>query len=36
MKIALVCPYDFSRPGGVKVHISYLARHLRELSLIHI
>lgn len=32
MKIALVCPYDFSRPGGVKVHISYLARHLRELG----
>ncbi|WP_462247418.1 glycosyltransferase family 4 protein [Ekhidna sp.] len=28
MKIALVCPYDFSRPGGVKSHIVSLAKHL--------
>ncbi|WP_421872883.1 glycosyltransferase family 4 protein [Marinoscillum sp.] len=29
MKIAQVCPYDFSRPGGVKNHIESLSRHLR-------
>ena len=28
MKIALVCPYDFSRPGGVKSHIVSLSIHL--------
>lgn len=28
MKIALVCPYDWSRPGGVRVHVESLARHL--------
>ncbi len=28
MKIALVCPYDFSRPGGVKSHIVSLSKHL--------
>ena len=28
MKVALVCPYDFSRPGGVKSHIVSLAKHL--------
>ncbi|MCV9387244.1 glycosyltransferase family 4 protein [Reichenbachiella ulvae] len=28
MKIAQVCPYDFSRPGGVKNHIESLTRYL--------
>ncbi len=28
MKIAQVCPYDFSRPGGVKSHIESLAKYL--------
>lgn len=28
MKIALVCPYDFSRPGGVKSHIVSLGKYL--------
>lgn len=28
MKIALVCPYDFSRPGGVKSHIVSLSKYL--------
>lgn len=30
MKIALVCPYDWSRPGGVKDHVENLARYLHE------
>ena len=30
MKIALVCPYDFSRPGGVKSHIVVLSKYLRK------
>ncbi len=29
MKIAQVCPYDFSRPGGVKNHIESLSKHLK-------
>ena len=29
MKILQVCPYDFSRPGGVKTHISGLTKALR-------
>lgn len=29
MKIAQVCPYDFSRPGGVKNHIESLSKYLR-------
>lgn len=29
MKIAQVCPYDFSRPGGVKNHIIGLTNALR-------
>ena len=28
MKIALVCPYDWSRHGGVRAHVSSLARQL--------
>lgn len=28
MKIALVCPYDWSRPGGVRAHVVNLARTL--------
>ena len=30
MKIAQVCPYDFSRPGGVKSHILSLSKYLRK------
>ena len=29
MKIGLVSPYDYSHPGGVIVHVSYLAHYLR-------
>ncbi|CAN0308666.1 unnamed protein product, partial [Chrysoparadoxa australica] len=32
MKIAQVCPYDFSRPGGVKNHITSLSKELRLLG----
>ncbi len=32
MKIAQVCPYDFSRPGGVKNHIESLSKYLRRLG----
>ena len=28
MKIALVCPYDWSKPGGVKAHVANLAEFL--------
>ena len=28
MRIALVCPYDWSRPGGVQAHVAQLATHL--------
>ena len=28
MKIGLVSPYDYSHPGGVINHVSYLAHHL--------
>ncbi len=28
MKIALVCPYDWSKPGGVRSHVASLAAHL--------
>lgn len=28
MKIALVCPYDWSRPGGVRAHVENLAAQL--------
>jgi len=32
MKIGLVSPYDYSHPGGVINHVSYLAHHLRLLG----
>ena len=32
MKIAQVCPYDFSRPGGVKSHILSLSKQLSLLG----
>jgi phosphatidylinositol alpha-mannosyltransferase len=32
LKIALVSPYDFSYPGGVIVHISYLEHHFTRLG----
>ena len=32
MKIAQVCPYDFTRHGGVKTHILQLAEALRKLG----
>jgi phosphatidylinositol alpha-mannosyltransferase len=30
VKIALVCPYDWSKPGGVKAHVSNLAEFLLD------
>ncbi|WP_370326803.1 glycosyltransferase family 4 protein [Euzebya sp.] len=30
MKVALVCPYDWSKPGGVKAHVANLAEFLLE------
>ena len=30
MRIALVCPYAWDRPGGVQTHVRSLARALRE------
>ena len=30
MKVALVCPYDWSKPGGVKAHVANLAEYLLE------
>jgi phosphatidylinositol alpha-mannosyltransferase len=32
MKVAIVCPYDIHRPGGVQTHIRDCARTLRELG----
>ncbi len=32
MKIAQVCPYDFSRPGGVKSHILSLSKYLAKVG----
>jgi phosphatidylinositol alpha-mannosyltransferase len=28
VRIALVCPYDWTRPGGVQAHVAQLATHL--------
>src|SRR5690606_37382031 len=28
VKIALVCPYDWAKPGGVRAHVASLADHL--------
>jgi phosphatidyl-myo-inositol alpha-mannosyltransferase len=30
VKVALVCPYDWSKPGGVKAHVANLAEYLLE------
>lgn len=30
MKIALVCPYDWAKPGGVRAHVADLASHLMD------
>jgi phosphatidylinositol alpha-mannosyltransferase len=30
VKIALVCPYDWSRHGGVRAHVAALAEYLRD------
>ncbi|MBL7125222.1 MAG: glycosyltransferase family 4 protein [Dehalococcoidales bacterium] len=32
MKIALVSPYDFTYPGGVTLHISYLERYFTRMG----
>ena len=32
MKIAMVCPYDFTWPGGVTAHVEQLARELGRLG----
>ena len=32
MKIGLISPYDYSSPGGVVVHISFLARYFRQMG----
>lgn len=32
MRVALVCPYDLSVPGGVQAHVRDLAASLRELG----
>lgn len=32
MKIGIVCPYDWSTPGGVQIHIRDLAMRLRDLG----
>jgi len=32
VKIALVSPYDFAYPGGVYIHISYLAHHFTRMG----
>ncbi len=30
MRVALVCPYDWGRPGGVRTHVAGLAAELRS------
>lgn len=30
MKVALICPYDWSTPGGVKAHVANLAEYLLD------
>lgn len=32
MKIALVCPYDYARPGGVQDHVAHLDREFRRVG----
>jgi len=32
MKIGLVCPYDYPFPGGVAIHVSYLARYFLSMG----
>ena len=33
MKVGIVCPYDWSSPGGVQVHIRDLAVALQRLPI---
>ena len=32
MKVAMICPYSMSRPGGVQGQVLGLARELRQLD----
>ncbi len=32
MRVALVCPYDLDRPGGVQEHVALLAEQLRSVG----
>ncbi|MFT5563679.1 MAG: phosphatidylinositol alpha-mannosyltransferase, partial [Myxococcota bacterium] len=31
MRVAIVCPYDLERPGGVQQHVLLLAEALRAM-----